>query len=180
MVRAVAVPPYEDRGAHHRLQDGHRRLVGRRLPAQGARAPLLPRVDRRAHGHRARMSGSTAERIHAATARLGDGTLGESALREHVHPLFSRVMAESRGRIYLANHSLGRPLDVLEGDVREGVGAWYARLGDAWDAWRDEMHAYRSRLAQLLGVSRADSIVPKTSAGQGMRAVLNTWDAPIR
>jgi len=50
------------------------------------------------------MNGSTAERIHAAIARLGDGTLDESGLREHVHPLFSRVMAESRGRIYLANH----------------------------------------------------------------------------
>ena len=126
------------------------------------------------------MSASTDEVIHAAVARLGNAPLDAPALREHVYPLFSRVMAESRGRIYLANHSLGRPLDAMEDDVRKGLAAWYARLGDAWDAWRDEMQAHRARIAQLLGVSRADSIVPKTSAGQGVRAVLNTWDAPMR
>jgi kynureninase len=38
------------------------------------------------------------------------------------------------------------------------------------------MDAYRARLARLLGVARADAVVPKTSAGQGLRAVLNTYD----
>ena len=38
------------------------------------------------------------------------------------------------------------------------------------------MDAYRARLATLLGAPRPDSIVPKTSAGQGLRAVLNTYD----
>ena len=95
-------------------------------------------------------------------------------MRAHVAPLFSRVLAAHRDRIYLANHSLGRPLDATEDDVREGLAAWYARLGDAWDAWNAEMAAFRARLAALLGAPRADCVVPKTSAGQGLRAVLNT------
>ena len=39
------------------------------------------------------------------------------------------------------------------------------------------MQAYRGRLARLLGAPRADCVVPKTSAGQGLRAILNTYDA---
>jgi len=35
--------------------------------------------------------------------------LDESWLREHVWPRFSRALV--RDEIYLANHSLGRPLD---------------------------------------------------------------------
>src|SRR4030095_13934899 len=48
------------------------------------------------------------------------------------------------------------------------------------DDWGAEMTAYRSRLAVLAGAPRADSIVPKTSAGQGLRAVLNTYDRAPR
>ena len=58
-------------------------------------------------------------------------------------------MHAQRDRIYLANHSLGRPLDATEDDVREGLAAWYARLGDAWDDWGAEMAAFRARLAAL-------------------------------
>src|SRR5205807_6404463 len=79
-------------------------------------------------------------------------------------------------RIYLANHSLGRPLDATEDDIREGLSFWYAELGGAWDRWNVEMDAYRARLASLLGAPRPDTIVPKTSAGQGLRAVLNSHD----
>ena len=85
-----------------------------------------------------------------------------------------------RDRIYLANHSLGRPLDATEDDVREALAAWYAQLGGAWDAWEAEMLAYRGRLARLLGAPRADCVVPKTSAAQGLRAILNTYDAAPR
>ena len=42
------------------------------------------------------------------------------------------------------------------------------------------MAAHRSRLATLAGAPRADCIVPKTSAGQGLRAVLNTYDRAPR
>ena len=114
--------------------------------------------------------------VNAAVAALGDGPLTEARVRRHVAPLFSRVLEQWRGRIYLANHSLGRPLDATEADVREGLAAWYAHMGGAWDAWLDEMRAYRTRLARLMGAARFDSVVPKASAGQGLRAILNTYD----
>ncbi len=116
------------------------------------------------------------ERIETAVAALGPGPLTEDAVRAHLAPLFSRVLAANRDRIYLANHSLGRPLDATEDDIREGVAAWYGRMGDAWDAWNDEMGAFRRRLAGLLRAARDDCVVPKTSAGQGLRAVLSTYD----
>jgi kynureninase len=50
---------------------------------------------------------------------------------------------------------------------------WETRLGDAWDSWLTEQEAFRARIAQLIGAPRVDCIVPKTSAGQGLRAVLN-------
>ena len=114
--------------------------------------------------------------VEAAIAALGDGPLTEERVTRHVAPLFSRVLAQARDRIYLANHSLGRPLDATEDDVREGVAAWYARMGGAWDAWSDEMSAFRARLATLTNAVRHDCVVPKTSAGQGLRAILNTYD----
>jgi kynureninase len=42
------------------------------------------------------------------------------------------------------------------------------------------MGACRARLAALLGAPRADCIVPKTSAGQGLRAVLSAHDRAPR
>jgi len=125
------------------------------------------------------MAASTArdtDAIHVAVAAMGPGPLTEAALQRHVAPLFSRVRAAFRDRVYLANHSLGRPLDAVDDDVREGTASWFTRMGDAWDAWSTEMAAYRGRLAQLLHAPRADCVVPKTSAGQGLRAILNTYD----
>ena len=110
----------------------------------------------------------------------GSEPLSEALVRERVAPLFSRVLEAQRGRIYFANHSLGRPLDATADDVREGLALWYARLGDAWEDWAAEMTGYRSRLATLAGAPRPDCIVPKTSAGQGLRAVLNTYDRAPR
>jgi len=116
--------------------------------------------------------------IEAAVAALGPGPLAEAPLQAHVAPLFSRALA--CGRIYLANHSLGRPLDAMEDDVREALAGWYERMGEAWEAWGAEMGAYRARLAALCGAARPDCVVPKTSAGQGLRAVLNAFDRPPR
>ena len=115
--------------------------------------------------------------IAAAVAALGEGALSEDGIQAHVAPLFARVLAANRERVYLANHSLGRPLDATGDDVREGLAAWYDRMGDAWDAWDAEMGAFRARLAALMGAPRPDCVVPRTSAGQGLRAVLNTYDA---
>ena len=118
--------------------------------------------------------------IQAAVSALGPGPLREEGLRKHVDPLFSRVLRQAGGRIYLANHSLGRPLDRTAADVREGLSAWYADLDAAWAPWRSEMLAFRSRVASLIGAPGPHCIVPKASAGQGLRAVLNRHDRPIR
>jgi kynureninase len=119
---------------------------------------------------------STKDRIAAALAPLGEGPLTAAGIRRHVAPLFSRALARNASRIYLANHSLGRPLDAMEDDVREALAAWYSSMGDAWIAWEAEMRSYRERLARLMGASRPDSVVPKASAGQGLRAVLNAFE----
>ena len=123
---------------------------------------------------------TTVERIEAAVAALPAGPLTEDGLQMRVAPLFARVREAWRGRVYLANHSLGRPLDATDDDVREGVAAWYARMGGAWEPWAAEMQAYRARLARIMGAPRADCVVPKTSAGQGLRAILNTYDGVPR
>lgn len=121
-----------------------------------------------------------AERIHTAIAALGPGPLAGPAIAAHVAPLFSRALSRNRERSYLANHSLGRPLDALEDDVAGALAAWYTEHGGAWEAWNAEHAAYRARWARLLGAPRDDCVVAKTSAGAGLRAVLNTFDRPAR
>jgi len=118
--------------------------------------------------------------IGTAIAALGSGGLQEAALRRHIDPLFSRVLRETGGHIYLANHSLGRPLDRTAADVEEGLSFWYGALDRAWANWVAEMVLFRSRVATLIHAPGAHCIVPKTSAGQGLRAVLNCHDAPLR
>lgn len=116
--------------------------------------------------------------IAHAVAALGIGPLSEAALRQHIDPLFTRVLA--RPGIYLANHSLGRPPDRTAQDIAEGVGLWYSGLGDAWGPWLEKQNQVRAMVANLAGVSRSDCILPKTSAGQGLRTVLNLHDEKIR
>ena len=82
-------------------------------------------------------------RIQQAVAALGEGPLDEAAIKRHIAPLFSCVLANER--VYLANHSLGRPLDAMANDVAEATSLWYTRLGDAWDPWLDERQAFRAR-----------------------------------
>jgi kynureninase len=115
-----------------------------------------------------------------AAAALAAGPWTDERVTRHLAPLFSRHRAALAGRVYLANHSLGRPLDATADDVEDGVSAWYESMGDAWDAWEGEEQAHRRRLASLLGAARADAVIPKTSAGQGLRAVLGTFDRPPR
>ena len=123
---------------------------------------------------------SQANLIQDAVAAIGDGPLTEAGVAAHVVPLFSRVLARRATAIDLANHSLGRPLDATASDVAEAIALWQVRLGDAWHPWLAEMNAHRARLARLLGAPRADCIVPKTSAGQGLRAILNSYDTVPR
>jgi kynureninase len=114
---------------------------------------------------------NTTEKIRGAVAALGNGPLNEEAIARHVAPLFTRVLATDR--VYIANHSLGRPLDAMAEDVAEAMSLWYSKMGDAWDDWLAEREAFRWRIARLIGAERADCVVPKTAAGQGLRAVLN-------
>lgn len=109
--------------------------------------------------------------ITRAVSALGADPLTEDALRSHIHPLFSRVL--ERHEIYLANHSLGRPLDRVSEDIARFASLWQRDMDSAWGAWLAEIHAFRQMLARVLGLSPADAVVPKTSAGQGLRAVLN-------
>jgi kynureninase len=109
--------------------------------------------------------------VSEAIAAIGKGPLREELIQLHVVPLFSRVLA--RGSSYLANHSLGRPLDVMAEDVAEATGLWYGMMDKAWDAWLAEQEAFRVRIATLIGAPSATCVVPKTSAGQGLRTVLN-------
>jgi len=117
------------------------------------------------------------ESILKSLSALGDGPLTEDGLREHVFPLFSEVL--KRDEIYLANHSLGRPLDETMRDVAAAVRLWQTRLDDAWEDWMAAQQGFRTRIAQLINAPRPDCVVPKTSAGQGLRAVLNSYDRPI-
>ncbi|HWQ68893.1 MAG TPA: aminotransferase class V-fold PLP-dependent enzyme [Patescibacteria group bacterium] len=95
----------------------------------------------------------------------------EEYLRRSVWPRFSRVLA--REEIYLANHSLGRPPDRMAENVRAALDVWYCDMGDAWQFWLQQQERFRELTATLVGAPRADCIVPKTNAGQGLRAVLN-------
>ncbi|HEY9104331.1 aminotransferase class V-fold PLP-dependent enzyme [Chitinimonas sp.] len=107
---------------------------------------------------------------------LGSSTpLSEAVLAEHVWPLFSQVLQRDTREIYLANHSLGRPLDATAEHLAKGSRLWFEQLDGAWMPWWSEMEDWRAATAALTGAARADCIVPKTSAGQGLRAVLNSY-----
>lgn len=115
--------------------------------------------------------------IQQALTALGPGPLEEQALLSHIHPLFSTVLR--RQETYLANHSLGRPLDQTKTDIQQALTHWYEDMDQAWDNWLAEIQYFRHSIAQLIRAPTADCIVPKTSAGQGLRAVLNCFDEKI-
>ena len=91
---------------------------------------------------------------------------------------FSRAL--SRKEIYLANHSLGRPPDRMAEDIRTAIDGWFRDMDGAWDLWLETRDKWRALTAKLVGAPRADCIVPKTSAGQGLRAVLNALQGKPR
>ena len=110
--------------------------------------------------------------IAEAMERVGAAALREEAIAREIRPLFARTL--SAGGIFLANHTLGRPLDQMQADVAEGARLWAEGLRDAWGPWLSEEQAYRTALAALLGLERVDCVLPKVSAGHALRAVLNT------
>lgn len=109
--------------------------------------------------------------IQTALSPLGSEPLTPDAIDQHVKPLFSRVL--ERDEIYLANHSLGRPLDQTAEDVKRFIDLWYTDMDSAWGDWISEIANFRAQVAELIGCSRPDSVVHKVSAGQGLRTVLN-------
>lgn len=109
--------------------------------------------------------------IASAVDALGTAPFTEESLRAHIFPLFSRTLAAPG--VYLENHSLGRPLDQTEDDLRAAAQLWQTMLGAAWTEWLQAEKGHRARIAQILNAPRPDCIVPKVSAGQGLRTVLN-------
>src|SRR6185503_735928 len=89
---------------------------------------------------------------------------------------FSRSLSRDK-EIYLANHSLGRPLDQTAADVQECLDLWYERMDESWEegGWLEEMNRFRESIAKLIGLEDASCVVVKTSAGQGLRAVLSAF-----
>ena len=122
------------------------------------------------------MTTATHDPIALALERLPAGPLTESGVTGHIRPLFSRVLR--RPGIYLANHSLGRPPDRMAEDVRTALDLWYADMDGAWEGWMGQMARFRAGIAALIGCGRADAVVPKSAAGQGLRAVLNALPSP--
>lgn len=120
----------------------------------------------------------TQQLIRQAVSQLGSDPLTEAALRQTIFPLFSRVLARDADEIVLTNHSLGRPLDCTAQDMAEAANVWFEDRGDAWSQWLAELASFRAETASLCGAARADCIVPKASAGQGLRAVLNSYATP--
>jgi kynureninase len=109
---------------------------------------------------------------------MSEPKLDESYIERHVRPRFSRVLRQEP--IYLANHSLGRPPDRMAEDVKRALDAWYRDMGEAWSEWLAAREKFRDLTAKLVGAPGGNFIVPKTSAGQGLRAVLNALDGKPR
>ena len=103
--------------------------------------------------------------------------MDEAWLRQEIYPKFSRVL--SRNEIYLANHSLGRPPDRMAEDVRAALDAWYQSMDGAWATWLEGREEFRALTGKLVGAPK-NLIIPKTSAGQGLRAVLNSFTTKPR
>lgn len=117
--------------------------------------------------------------IASAVAALGPGPLSERGLVEHVHPLFARTLRRNASEIYLANHSLGRPLDQTASDVAGALDLWYENMDAAWEDWLAERDAYRVRIARLIGRADPRAVIPKTSAAQGIRAIINALPSQV-
>ena len=110
--------------------------------------------------------------IQSALSQIGNAPLSEALVTDHIRPLFCRHLEAMGDKIYLATHSLGRPLDATAADVQEGLDKWYRLIDDAWGPWMEEVARFRNGVGRLIGAS-SDQIVPKSSVGQALRAVLN-------
>jgi len=110
---------------------------------------------------------------------LPAGPLTEAGLREHVWPRFSRTLM--RPGVYLANHSLGRPLDRMGEDLAEFAATWYQRMDEVWSVWQREQTRFTAGIERLVGAAPG-TVTQRASAGQALRSVLNSFpvDRAIR
>lgn len=93
-------------------------------------------------------------------------------IEDQIAPLFSRHTPKG---IYLANHSLGRPLDATQDRISEYLSHWYEDLDDAWTPWLNTLDSYHEKVKSLLRLPDSGSVTLKTSAGQALRAILNCF-----
>ena len=117
--------------------------------------------------------------IAKAVSSLNNQSLSEDLVCKHLHPLFQLTLQQSSSYIYLANHSLGRPLDRTKEDVNNAIDVWYESLENAWEFWGEHIEKFRTLVAELIHAEKSDCIVPKVNAGQGLRAILNCYDEKI-
>ena len=124
----------------------------------------------------------TALRIESAVAALGSGPLTEE------RPAAARgaaVLARARrvARSHLSRQSLARPPARRDGGRRARRPRRVVRASWAARGTRGSPRCarYRGRLARAARARRVPiASCPKTSAGQGLRAILNTYDAVPR
>ncbi|MCW5937541.1 MAG: aminotransferase class V-fold PLP-dependent enzyme [Fimbriimonadaceae bacterium] len=109
---------------------------------------------------------------------LGPAPWDDAAVAEALSPRFSRSQAADaeRGRVYLANHSLGRPPDAVATHVERGLSLWYGWMDGAWDegGWLDEARDFRKLLGRLVGIGNGE-VVLRPNAGHALRTVLNAF-----
>lgn len=118
--------------------------------------------------------------IDKAIRAMDSTTINEMSVKQHISPLFCNALNHEKQPIYLANHSLGRMLNQTTRDVLEGLNYWSMHREDAWPYWLEEMQSFRKQISLLINAPGSDCIIPKTSAGQGLRTILNCYNKPIR
>ena len=93
------------------------------LPGEGGTVAYCAAADRLADRSMTALAEGGANmaeaQLLATLGRLDE--IGETVPHFPDDNVILRVLGASRDRIYLANHSLGRPLDAMEDDVRDGL-----------------------------------------------------------
>ena len=153
------------------------------FPEERAGAHFFSRAHRRTHRDRhpmnANVENSGPDRACHRRARPG-----QPDRRRHTaarRAAFLRACsAPTATALTSANHSLGRPLDATADDLAQAIGLWQSKLGDAWDelVGRDRRLPRAPRATarrSARGLCRAEN-----ERGQGLRAILNTYDGVPR
>ena len=84
----------------------------------------------------------------------------EAWLKKQFWPRFARVRKEHR-RIYLANHSLGRPPDRMAQDVQHALDVWYHDMEGAWTDWLAARERWRALTARPGGRAALQRLPPR-------------------